>query len=1095
MPVDGDYLPPVVATLIAKATELIAELQAAKKELQAFDGKTYTAILDADGRPFVRAVEEAKVEAQVIASKGVTVPLKPVLNKKALAAAMLEMKLAGGTLMTNMAPNLAAAIADAAAASDSGGGVPIPVGGGKSGGGGKSLWPFLLAMAWGKGGGMGIPFMGGFGAGMAGLGTVGSFAGFGIEHLIMTALGVAGSGVSALGGAGLLGLGALGTAGVGMGADSAVMSSSIADTKTLYSDYTNLNHAIAIYGANSKQAHLAQAQLNYDMAQFGPVAGAAEMKVALLANTLNNQWDASTQAARVQAAGIMTQVLQLGQTYVPLVAAAAATNLGIINKSLDGPNGLFTVLRTRGVQVFTDLEKHFAANLPTAMDASSQAATLLLNTIDFLSNQTGGFMQKIDNMLTYANSPAGWAKWQHVMGNMIQDFHVWDAFLVILTKDIVDMFAQDSKTGQSIIVTLTQMLDKLHTWETSTSGASEIHNIFEVHKQEVLDLLALLPKLISTFGSIYLTVAPAFVTSVDAVLTALLPLLNALSSNPFGAWLLGLTLIAGKLGVLLPILKYTFGGITQSIKGIGAASTTALPAAAEEVSAVGVAAEGSSGLLSTMSGFLGAAGPIAMGALMLAPIIITVWDQMSQSMQSVDDQLNTFKTTYNTTMASIQGSIASNVASMGATFAQQMGADSSAPGAMGVNAQAESQALQDAVNNSLGTQAQIQQVLNQYHAAIQNAVQTVDGGYEVVDTNTGMGHYFTSYAAAVQEATNVVNSSDFGKQIQVMNGEIAYSSNLIPDVTKQWGSFSSQAQQVFNTLSTANGGKVDTQGVTLFFNALTAHAGNATRALASLQGTGDPALQSIIDSMKEYAGTNLSSTVNSYNNLRQAILNTESPQERATKAGQDYATMLARQMFPNIDQANQSLQFMANTLTKGNVPALQAMIDVNPRLVYSLMLQAGWAATVAGNWYQVAQGMNATTLAAKNAIAAANAALGFGAGASGGAGSSGAAGGNKYAAGGFVPIGGSGFSGEDGMEFFQVTAQGVRIYSASSSTTQRAIGGNVGGRGISINMPINVTIPAGSTAAASANAIAQAIRQAVSQEFDVFVRSLNAGAA
>src|ERR1035437_5810919 len=160
------------------------------------------------------------------------------------------------------------AAAGAAAGGGSGGG----------GGGGSSLLGGLLGASSGNKGDLGgLLWQGGSGksglAGMASMFSIASLAGFGFEHVLTTVIGLAGSLTEALGGGLLLSLGKVGTAMVGMGSDMAVMSSTIGDTKVLYTDLENLRKAQIQYGASSAQAAAAQAALNTQVKLFGSTAG------------------------------------------------------------------------------------------------------------------------------------------------------------------------------------------------------------------------------------------------------------------------------------------------------------------------------------------------------------------------------------------------------------------------------------------------------------------------------------------------------------------------------------------------------------------------------------------------------------------------------------------------------------------------------------------------------------------------------------------------------------------------------------------------------------------------------------------------------
>ena len=401
--------------------------------------------------------------------------------------------------------------------------------------------------------------------------------GLGFEHVVTTALGLVGSLTMAIGGGLVLALGAAGVAAVGMGSDMAVMKSTIADTQTMYKGLEAVRLAIIKYGAGSAQAASAQADLNAQIAMLGQGAGtAAELALAKSVQALNIYWDKATQGARVAAVGILQQFVGVGNAYIPLVASAAQRNFGIIGDAikplmawLAGPEGM---------GIFTDLENHFANKLPTSMHAMTQGVELLLKSIDFLATGSGGLTRTIDELLTKANSPAGFKAWEGHLTSMISVFHTWQAFFKILTEDIYQFFHMSVGVGTGIVQSLTDMLTKLHAWLLLTSTQSSGKSLFAQHKQEVLDLLALLPPLLTGFGSVYLAIAPAVLTVFVPFLDVVTHLLTAITSNAWGAWLVGITLIVAKFGLLAGLIGTIskgvgLTGLLSNVPGLGGLSS------------------------------------------------------------------------------------------------------------------------------------------------------------------------------------------------------------------------------------------------------------------------------------------------------------------------------------------------------------------------------------------------------------------------------------------------------------------------------------------------------------------------------------------
>lgn len=409
----------------------------------------------------------------------------------------------------------------------------------------------MRKLLWGTGGVLGL----------AGMGTLGSMAGFGLEHVLFTGAGLLGSATSGLLGGGLLALGAAGKMGVGMGSDLAVMKSTITDTKSLQQAYDGVAKAVAIYGKNSEQAKVAQKELNYLMVELGNTAGVkAEMGVAKAGEALNQYWDKATSGARVQASKILMQGLGLGRTYIPSVANAAEQNLALTNQGLkplfhwlEGPEGL---------GIFNQLEVEFRSQIPQALHATDEGFQLVAKTIAHMAPYTGKIVSFFDEFFTKWNGPQGFTRWETMMGKLIDDFHLWANFLKALGGSIWDLFKNDAQTGNTIILTLTGMLDKLRAWEKSTSGSAELHNIFQVHKEEVVALLNLIPPLVKAVEPIYMTIAPVLVHLVTGLAEALASVLEQLDKlGPVMRDTLGGALILGKLG----LLKGMIGGLATSL--------------------------------------------------------------------------------------------------------------------------------------------------------------------------------------------------------------------------------------------------------------------------------------------------------------------------------------------------------------------------------------------------------------------------------------------------------------------------------------------------------------------------------------------------
>lgn len=464
-------------------------------------------------------------------------------------------------------------------------GPPIlpPTGGdGGDGGGGGSAWFWNMMQGgrnsgvghWlfgagnrpaGFGGGLGLGILGGlFGAGIHGpLGAVGGALGLGPEHIIGAGAAILGSGLTAAAGGGALLAGAAGQTLVGGGADTLVMKSTIADTKTLYQGYQNLNMAVLQYGRGSTQAANAQRALNAQIQDLGgpnAVGVKAEMQLAKNYSALQDFWKRATQNARVSAANILEQVVGLGRSYIPRVANAARENLNIINTGL---HPLFRWLEgPTGVGIFNNLENNFRRHLPTAVDAFVTTIKALLRTVSQASDFTGNFTKKWDELAH---------RWQNMSDTQLHDriahlvdvFRVWEDMVKNLAIDLYHLFKSGSGEGTNLVARFDDLLKRWGDWEKSVQGATFLHTFFANREQELIAILQVVGAIAKMFGEVYVALQPlvpaitmfARVTAgaLGGLAVAIKPFADLLAAILTGFTQLGTTLPGFKDLVILPL--------------------------------------------------------------------------------------------------------------------------------------------------------------------------------------------------------------------------------------------------------------------------------------------------------------------------------------------------------------------------------------------------------------------------------------------------------------------------------------------------------------------------------------------------------------
>lgn len=584
----GTYLPPVIASLVGTYGDLAETLVEAKAALEEFAHTETTAHVGVDVTPTSALVPQlAAIKAMVVSNlaEASGIPLHftdvaEMFGEKAVVDAVLKANFSEAGLIplrfdTDVidaewrevtVPLLTGMIASAGSQVGAAGGAKAGSSfwgaflGAIPGGRASGLAQLISALGFGKG--FTIPFTG---ISMAAFGSLAGLAGFGTERALTLMIGLVGSLAQAIGGLGVIAAGTFATMAVGMGSDMLVMRSTIADTQTLYKTLTNLERATLQYGAGSAQADFYTKQLQVDMAMLGNTAGVqAELGLAKLAMTINQQWDQATSNARVQAVGLLTQILYLAQTYIPLVADAAQRNLAIINTAL---MPLFAWLKgPMGVGIFTDLENKFAKDLPVAVDAFTQGIEFLLRFLDLASNYTGGFIQWLDRLFTYLNSPSGWARVKKDVNDVIAVFAVWKHFLGLLFSDIALLLGQSVGVGTTMIGMLSGILQKLHDYLTSTSGKSAVGSLFQAHKNEIIAIIELLPKLAGPVAGIYIALAVPMTNIATAIANILNFLLNIPSAGPVIAYGIAFAFLASKLQLVA-----VWGAITGIMYGIAGA--------------------------------------------------------------------------------------------------------------------------------------------------------------------------------------------------------------------------------------------------------------------------------------------------------------------------------------------------------------------------------------------------------------------------------------------------------------------------------------------------------------------------------------------
>lgn len=606
------YLPPVVAELSASIGDFVAKMEEAKAILEDFSKTPTEVTITANTAAAIAAMVAARTDLNAMALPPIafTVAIDSAEALAELAAIRAIAGSAVGTVSIPVTANIAPLVTEMAvarAAAD-------------SQGGGNGIIGRLL---WGAGGL----------AGFATAGSIASLAGLGFEHALTTMIGLAGSFAGALGGLGVMAVGVFGKMVVGLGSDMLVMKSTIADTQLLYAALTAIQTAQLTYGKNSAQAAAATQALNVQMLLLGNTAGTqAELGLAKAAQALNSFWDQATSSARIAAVGFLMPFFTVAYTYIPLIAQAATRNFTIMTAAF---KPLIAWATGPGVAIFKNLENLFAASIPVGVHALTQFVELLAKIANFAAPQTGSLLVSIDKFLTGLNTTSGFAKLEGVMTTMIGMFRDWWGLLKQVGITLFDLFSQSVGLGTKIVTTITAMLVKLDAWLTSTSGKASVHNLFAVHLQEVLALLAILPTLVGAFGRVYLAVAPTLTILATGLADVVGWMLKIPVAGPILAWALAIGVLA-KTTKIFAIGAWVAGAIASIAKfgaalvgfvaeeGIAGIATIGFGAAA---TALGVALDIATGPIGLIAGAIAALG---VGLFLL----ISHWKQVTDFLGS-----------------------------------------------------------------------------------------------------------------------------------------------------------------------------------------------------------------------------------------------------------------------------------------------------------------------------------------------------------------------------------------------------------------------------------------------------------------------------
>ena len=515
---------------------------------------------------------------------------------------------------------------------------------------------FLRVLGWGSGGGIHIPGIGivggggrgGFGlfgrnifGGMAGFGTPLGLAGFGAERALFSSIGILGSLGGGILGGGVLGMGALGTMAVGAGTNMAGVGQAIGDIHTVTGDLNSLNDAIQQYGKNSTQAAQAQAQLNQDLKGFSPVARNAVLAASQQSIKFRELFDKFTGPAEKIGAQIVNQAMQVGEKFLPTIGKFAHQNMLILQSGLQpffswltkggnqqnviqdvnklvqaqkefGKNSVQAAEANQklmqaqknvgGLGLFTDLEKVFQKNFPTAIHAGEQGFELFMKTVDLAAQHLGHFMATLNRFFTRMNNQ-DFGTWASGVEKLIGLFHSWIGMFASFGRLLFDVFRPAVGLGQAFAELMTHIFNQVGKYINQPGTQNILHNLFSAHLVQliqqigglIMNLLPIVESIASAFIQMEAVMATAF-GKIIAIIRDVFGWINKLGGGGVDkllGWAIALRIIykanqillGSLLGLLrnIPLIGSLFGTSASEAETASGAITESVNAAAASI--------------------------------------------------------------------------------------------------------------------------------------------------------------------------------------------------------------------------------------------------------------------------------------------------------------------------------------------------------------------------------------------------------------------------------------------------------------------------------------------------------------------------------
>lgn len=323
---------------------------------------------------------------------------------------------------------------------------PTIAGGGLGGGGFSSA----TSSAGGGGGGFGMGGKLALGAGLL-LPA--------LQALPVSATALLGSASGAALGAGAVGIGGVGTLGVGAGLTAAVAKPAVKELQALEKAQLKYNETVRKYGEASKQAAVGRRELAHSEQMVGPGAGVAARQISLA----RTAWRGATAPGRQAIYGAIGNAAVAFRGAAPNFGRAANISAGATAGAATNFAGFLGGGQTQTTTLA--LAKEFARDMPIA-ERSLQNVT---STVEHLSMAARPFFHEAmmwTESWTHglASNSSNEARVTQTMSKLVAETKDWGRLGGAAFRTIKDIFNMGRPSGDSMVVNLTDTLDRWDSW-------------------------------------------------------------------------------------------------------------------------------------------------------------------------------------------------------------------------------------------------------------------------------------------------------------------------------------------------------------------------------------------------------------------------------------------------------------------------------------------------------------------------------------------------------------------------------------------------------------------------------------------------------